>query len=749
MRSWWFWQVVRNASRRCRSCLLVVIPLLLLAEGCLPEGPHAPEDNSEANSWGTDAAIEGDDSGAPAAPIPSSTDAPEATVDDATDAAVTRADSDPPLADSDPPLEDSEPPIDAYTPTAPVVASVTITPPPRGMIELWVVIVDTSSPTVALTVEISCDKMATWRTASVAGDLHNIAASAAGAGSILGWNSLADLDFHAPHACFVRVRATDRGGLQGPMVIVAVPLIDNLREAARNIDHYLVHYGSFSPSFLAIAQRHQLVILDPRSAALTRDRVLQLQRGRDASDPRDDVIVLCYVSIGEDIRTASLTNQAMRMDSRFVGNGSGPRVDPRGPGASGQPLTGLDPLGRPSGGGNGYASFYLDDNDVFRGGVGDGHPDRNSHFGGAFVNAGDPLWYEALRRMRLDSADGIAGLDEIMTDTAGRGLGCDGVFLDTIDTAAPNRFTGANSSNLSQFEWTAPGFLAFIQRLRADFPRKVILQNRGIFFFDPRHRHYAFHAADSIDFVLFESFRLDSSSAHEFHPFFYPDNRYNVAPKLMAEANRGQGFRVLGLGYAEGPSSTMSELTLLGESTLGFDSLMEDIQVAQSTGFRHYLSNSSLTRTNTFVLDHAILIDRSPPVWTSTWNDNTASWPSMPTAPTPRPGVRVVVPGPGQLAVRWDVALDLNRVGYAAYYQNRPFDFAADPLLRQAQRRVLVSRVGTGYRDGVGPTRFAHEADLTGLTPGVNYHVIIRAFDDSPGRNEDSNQQILSATPSP
>lgn len=57
--------------------------------------------------------------------------------------------------------------------------------------------------------------------------------------------------------------------------------------------------------------------------------------------------------------------------------------------------------------------------------------------------------------------------------------------------------------------------------------------------------------------------------------------------------------------------------------------------------------------------------------------------------------------------------------------------------------------VGAGYRDGVGPTRFAHEADLTGLTPGVTYHVIIRAFDDSPDRNEDSNQQVLTATPSP
>jgi hypothetical protein len=698
------------------------------------------------------------DAASPDAPVDAaSPDAPvdAASPDAAIDAAAPDAAPDAPATDAaidaptDAPTDAAiDAPIDAPTPTPPIVTSILFAPPgtAAGIIELRIATTDTTSATLALAIDVSCDAQATWRPASILDDTDGLPATAT---AVLRWDSVPDLDFHAPRACFVRAVATDDGGLAGPPLVAAAPLIDNLREAARRVDHYMIHYGGLSTSTSTLIKAHQLVVLDPRSAALTRSAVAGLQQGQDAADPADDVIVLCYVSIGEDIRTANRTDAQLLADPRFVGNGTGPRVDPRGPGASGQPLTGLDPLGLPSDGGDGYASFYLDDNDVYRDGVGDGHPDRNANFGGAFVNAGDPAWYAAVRGMRLDSPDGVAGLDEILTTTAGRGLGCDGVFLDTLDTAAPNAFTDASSTNLSQFEWTANGFRLFIQHLRGDFPGKVILQNRGLFFFDPRHRQYALNAGPWIDFVLFESFRLDSSSAHEFHPYYYPDNRYNVAPKLMAEANRGAGFRVLSLGYAEGPSATMSELTLVGQSTLGLASLLEDIRVAQDeTGFRHYLANSSLTRANRFVLDHGSPLDLAPPVWTSTWNDHNAGWPDMPAAPTPRPGVREVVPRAGGLTVRWDVALDLHRVHYVAYVQDHPFDLAGDPGLTGAARRPLVPRVGSGYGNpGVGPTRFAHEADLLGLTPGVAYHVIIRAVDDAAAANEDGNQRVMSGVP--
>ncbi len=49
------------------------------------------------------------------------------------------------------------------------------------------------------------------------------------------------------------------------------------------------------------------------------------------------------------------------------------------------------------------ASYFLDDNSVYNneavglGGL--GFPDRNKIFKGAFVNAGDPAWFETLKTM--------------------------------------------------------------------------------------------------------------------------------------------------------------------------------------------------------------------------------------------------------------------------------------------------------------------------------------------------------------
>src|SRR6185369_15670323 len=213
-------------------------------------------------------------------------------------------------------------------------------------------------------------------------------------------------------------------------------------------------------------------------------------------------------------------------------------------------------------------------------------------------------------------------------------LGCDGVFLDTIDTAAPNSFTGATSPNEGKFEWTAPGFSSFIKRVRKAYPDRLLLQNRGLFFFDPRHPHYEYTTRGSIDFAFFESYRLSSSPTDPIDPYFYPDNRYNMAPKLMAEANRPDGFKVLSLGYAA--SMSISKDTLFGRSQVGLDDLMEDIRVTQQlAGFRHYISDATVQLLNTFVRDHADLADTAPPVWTSTYNDKETT---VPSEPTPRVG---------------------------------------------------------------------------------------------------------------
>ena len=535
---------------------------------------------------------------------------------------------------------------------------------------------------------------------------------------------------------------------ESPPVIAEPTFLSPIRTRARGAEDYLVNYGSWDPSEIAVAQRHDLVVLNPNRADLTRAQVAAIQGGTDPSDPTKRVIVVCYVSIGEDYRTVSRTDAELAADPRFLGDGSGPRVDPRGPDADGQPLTGLAPLGLPSPGGTGFASYYLDDvsvrNDPAR--VGDGLPDRNGNFHGAFTNVGDAAWFDVLQQMTY-TADRAAGLREVLTTSHGRGLGCDGVFLDTLDTVAPNAWTTPASSNETKYEWTAPGYGAFVLRLRAAYPDTVVVQNRGLFFFNPWNPHFAFIPRGNLDFVMFESYRLNSSAANNPHPYFYPDNRFNFAPKLLAEAGRDGGFRVLSLGYAEGPPDQMASATLVGGSTLGEASLREDIRVAERlAGFRHYLTDATITLVNSFVEDHADRTDDAAPVWTSTFNDQ-AHYPDVPGEPTPRLGLQQVVAGQGALTVRWDVALDLGRVGYALYYQTTPFDFAADPALTGASRVVVQPQPPASYAGGVGPGVYASEATVTGLVPDQLYYLVLRAFDDAAVPHEEQNQVVRTGTP--
>jgi len=626
------------------------------------------------------------------------------------------------------------------------IAAILVPSGATGRIAIQVRLVDPESDVLSLHVEVSADGGTSWRDATMTGStLTGLASAPSGVDTTIYWDTIADLGIRNQSATLLRI--TPMAGTEvGTPGIVTVPAIDNLRAAAAGVESYLVHYGTFDAETIRLAETYDLVVVHVLAGNLQPETVREIQDGVDPDDPGDDVIVLGYISVGEDLRTVNKTDAEMLLDSRFVGDGTGPRVDPRGPNADGQSLLNIDPLGLPSPAGTKYASWYLDDNSVDQNNVGDGKPDRNQLFGGCFVNAGDPKWYDALDKMTLDGPDGVPGMRELLTTSYGRGYGCDGLFLDTIDTCAPNSFTDQSSPNQSEFEWTAPGFKSFIERLRSNYAGKLIMQNRGLFFFDPRHPHYKVTTRAAVDFVKFESFRLNSSSSEDYNAYFYPDNRFNIAPKLMAEAGRADGFRVLSLGYAEGPS--IDRDTLVGKSQVGLSTLNEDIVVAQrETGFRHYLADAGLTLANRFVLDYQDTTDASPPAWTSTYNTNVFAFPTPPNAPTPRVGIQAVVPGTGSLTVRWDVALDYNGVGYALYYQKTPFDFSTDPNLTAATRVVLEPRVGAGYEDGVGPNRYPYEQTIEGLEKGTTYYCCIRAFDGV--GNEDTNQAVLAATTLP
>lgn len=54
-----------------------------------------------------------------------------------------------------------------------------------------------------------------------------------------------------------------------------------------------------------------------------------------------------------------------------------------------------------------------------------------------------------------------------------------------------------------------------MRRLRETYPDKLILQNRGLFYFNPLLPHYKVTTRGAIDYLLLESFRLDAhGSAH-------------------------------------------------------------------------------------------------------------------------------------------------------------------------------------------------------------------------------------------
>lgn len=610
-----------------------------------------------------------------------------------------------------------------------------------GAVPLTITVDGARQPPIQAAVEFSTDGT-TFRPATVSGVTAS-SDSATRASVRATWDAVQDLGKRAAGSISLRITPSDGAGA-GTAGTFAIQ-VDNLRAAARNVNHYIDNYGPWNDASFALAQRVDLVIAHPANAKLTRADIQRLQSGADAGNPHDDVLVLCYLSVGEDLRTHSLTDAQMRADPRFRGDGSGPRIDPRGPNASGQSLAGIDPRGAPSNGGTGFASYYLDDNDVQNSGnhVGDGFPDRNKIFQSTFVNAGDPAWFDVVDAMTIDGPDQLAGLREVLTPDYGRGLDCDGVFLDTIDTAAPNSYTNAQSPNESKFEWTAPGFGAFIRRVHQTYPGKLILQNRGVFFFDPRHPQYGFNARGAIDLLLFESFRLNSNSSEQWNAIDYPDNRYNVAPKLMAEANRPDGFRVLSLGYAEGPG--LSTSTLTGASTVGVDSLLEDIHVTQQLmGFRHYLTDAAVRLVNDFVLRNGNLDDHTAPVWNSTYNDHDVT-PAV--APTPRVGIQKAAGSNGSLTVWWDVALDMNRVSYVLYSQPQAFDFHADPTLSQATPHLLIPTVPADYLGGVGPDRYPYQATVSGFPAGQPQYLLIRAVDQSPAANQDANTVVLTATP--
>ena len=483
---------------------------------------------------------------------------------------------------------------------------------------------------------------------------------------------------------------------------------------------YMIYYGEVNDDVIMRAMKYDIVILHPRQGNLTRKQVESIQSAGTK--------VLGYIAVGEDLRTAGKSAEEMKEDPRFTGDGSGPRVDSRAEGETSLAAATVEGITSP--GGSGFASYYLDDNDR------DGLPDINPNFLCAYTNIGDPAWYDVLDNMLIDGEDNVPGIREILTTDYGRGLGCDGLFLDTVDTCAPNAFTADDNPARTRFEWTAVGAASFMARIKQDYPGKLICQNRGIFFFNHLLEHYKYSTRASVDYLLYESYMLDSSPGALYNEGFFADNRNSQAQQLSLEASRSDGFTVLSLGYAEGPEEFLLSDTLAGKSDNGSDILRKDIEEAEDiAGFSHYITNGQLTSLNDFVLTNRTDEDDSAPIWSSTYN-NSSEWP--PHEPEPRAGICDAIPADGGAVVFWDIAMDKTGVSYVLYYQKKPFDFTSDPDLDEAEKMILSPEINGEYEDGVADA-YPYKAEIIGLESGQEYYFVIRAADRSQKHNMEKN----------
>ena len=169
---------------------------------------------------------------------------------------------------------------------------------------------------------------------------------------------------------------------------------------------YLIYYGNWNSSQVDYARtNYHLVILHPGSN-ITSNQIAAIKRGKDnIAGTADDVMVLAYLSLGEDDRCGA----------PFADDGLGPRVDPRA--SDNEPLSSItNALGLPSAGGTGYGSYYLNakaNKPACR---------TKMRLGEVTMSTpGAPAWWNVIKNM-TKAASGQAGLDEILTTNVGSAL---------------------------------------------------------------------------------------------------------------------------------------------------------------------------------------------------------------------------------------------------------------------------------------------------------------------------------------
>ena len=359
----------------------------------------------------------------------------------------------------------------------------------------------------------------------------------------------------------------------------------------------------------------------------------------------------------------------------------------------------------------------------------DGQPDINPHFHGFMVYP-DANWRWVLDNMRIGTANVAgrqykAGLQQLAgsRDTANlrdrsTNFGFDGFFLDTIDTAGPY-------DNAGWYPWTAQAMQQTVKYISDQYPNNIVLANRGAFYFSPGLKSpvtneypidYSIRAF--VNAFLFESFRYDSDpSTDGTHGVseYYNENRFNTAPKVIAESNREDGFTVFGLDYQSGRSNVESDSFDIG---------------VREMGFVNYLAPNGDLATHSLAMANRLpdsQNDHTPPTW-----DNTGH--SLYNTPntTMRIGAQTVTEGatPMDAVITWDTAIDQS---YPVHY-----DIVVENLSTGASTvhdEVAFTSNSAWLHDPTSHS--ANQATIGDLTMGDDFRIKVYAEDAKGNRNED------------
>src|SRR5260370_25522457 len=141
------------------------------------------------------------------------------------------------------------------------------------------------------------------------------------------------------------------------------------------------------------------------SALITSEQVRDIQDGSDnIPGTDDDVIVIAYISIGEDYGDPNPATPGYQQPRQHLSpefnDGTGPCYY--------NWVTGEVVYEH-----RGFPSFYVDEIDRTINMNGQDHyPDQNIDWGGLYVNSGDPKWQAFLKQATYEN-DGVGGLDYI------------------------------------------------------------------------------------------------------------------------------------------------------------------------------------------------------------------------------------------------------------------------------------------------------------------------------------------------